>query len=216
MTWPRRSPQQGRTDHHRVHDAGAAVVEAALVAPLVIVVLLGVVESALAWRDHVALVDAAGEAARVASLHPSTIAGWAPVPTGFTGVAAVMAAVSDGLGTARRESLERIVVFTPTGPAGRAAIEQMPEQCRTSPTVSTSDRCVVLVGDDLTGLGTSPEAPCGGSCPWRQSAVGGERPSHVGVYVLMRRQWIVPGLGSAPVSEVAVVVPLEGGSHAGG
>jgi hypothetical protein len=184
------------------------------VAPLVIVSLLGVMESALAWRDEVALVDVAGEAARVAALHPSAIEGWTPAPAAYTGVAAVVGAIRDGLGTTRWQSLERIVVFAPAGPAGQAAIDQVPDQCRLSPTANPTDRCVVLGADDLADGGASAVAACDGSCPWRQMAADGTRPSHVGIYVRMRRPWIVPGLGPGPASEVAVLVPLEGGSRA--
>jgi hypothetical protein len=214
MIWPRRTHQRGHAGHHRLPDTGAALVEASLVAPLVLVALLGVFESALAWRDQVVLVDVAGEAARVAALHPSTIEGWAPAPSVYTGVSAVVAAVRDGLGTTRSQSLERIVVFAPAGPAGRAAIDQMPEQCRSFSAANPSDRCVVLGIDDLTGVGAAAAASCDGTCPWRQLAPDGTRPRYVGVYVRMRRQWIVPGLGHRPASEVAVLIPLEGGSRA--
>jgi hypothetical protein len=192
-----------------------AVVEAAVAAPLVLVALLGVVESALAWRDQVALVDATTEAARAAALHPSTITGWTPMPSMFSGITGMVSAVTDGLGTTRSADVERLVVFAPTGPAGRPAIDQMPESCRLSAQVTAMDRCVVIEPHVLAGGEIPPEVLCaGGDCPWRQPAIDGTTPGYVGVYVRMRRQWIVPGLGAGEVSEAAALAPVEGGIRA--
>lgn len=196
----------------RGSESGMAVVEAALVAPLAIVALFGVAEAALAWRDHVALADATGEAARVAALHPSSIAGWTPVPSMFSGESAVINAISAGLGSARSAVLERAVVFVPTGPVGSAVIDQVPPRCRTSDVVEVSDRCVIIGPEAFDAVPTSGLARCGGDdCPWRQPAIDGTSARYVGVYIRMQRRWLVPGLGAAGVQEFAVLAPMEGG-----
>ncbi len=209
MSWWRRAVV---SRSRRSHEAGAAVVEAAVVAPLVMLALLGVIESALAWRDQVALVDAAGEAARVAALYPSTIPGWTPEPSAFTGVEAVVAAVAGGIGPTRAASVERIVVFTPDGPGGRSAVDAVPDRCRNDTEVEASDRCVI-VGSGGSSAGNLA-ADCGGGCVWRQPDADGVRPRYVGVYVRMHREWFVPGLGAAGTSEAAVITALEGGGRA--
>lgn len=213
---------QRRTDKDRASryvsprgpESGTAVVEAALVAPLLIVALFGVAEAALAWRDHVALADATGEAARVAALHPSSITGWTPVPSMFSGEAAVITAISAGLGSARSAVLERVVVFVPTGPVGSAAIDQVPPRCRTADVVEVSDRCVIIGPEAFAAVSTSGLPRCGGDdCPWRQPAIDGTSPRYVGVYIRMQRLWLIPGLGAAGVQEFAVLAPMEGGSR---
>lgn len=193
------------------------MVEAAIVAPLVMLALLGVIESALAWRDQVALADAAGEAARVAALYPSAIPGWTPEPAVFTGMDAVVAAVAGGIGPTRAASLERIVVFTPDWPGEGSAIDAVPERCRNDAEAGATDRCVIVgsvgpsTGSPSTG---SLAADCGGSgCVWRQPDAEGVRPRYVGVYIRMHREWFVPGLGPAGPSEAAVITALEGGGR---
>ena len=210
MSWWRRAVA---SHSRRSHEAGAAVVEAAMVAPLVMLALLGVIESALAWRDQVALVDAAGEAARVAALYPSTIPGWTPEPSAFTGVDAVVAAVAGGIGPTRAASVERIVVFTPDGPGGRSAVDAVPDRCRNDTEVEVSDRCVI-VGSGGSSAGNQAADCGGGGCVWRQADADGVRPRYVGVYVRMYREWFVPGLGAAGTSEAAVITALEGGGRA--
>jgi len=197
-------------------ETGAAVVETALVVPLVIVALLGVFETAFAWRDQVALVDAAAGAARVAALHPSTIPGWATDPSEVTGIPAVVAAARDGLGSVRAGSLEHVAIFAPAGPPGRPAIEQLPDRCRTSLEVSVTDRCVGLGADVLGGVAPLAASCEAVECPWRLNAPDGTNPRAVGVYLRLRRNSVVPGLGLSPVTEVAVLVPLEGGSGVAG
>lgn len=214
MSWWRRAVV---SRSRRSHEAGAAVVEAAVVAPLVMLALLGVIESALAWRDQVALVDAAGEAARVAALYPSTIPGWTSEPSAFTGIEAVVAAVAGGIGPTRAASVERIVVFTPDGPSGRSAVDAVPDRCRNDTEAGVADRCVI-VGPGGSGAGNQA-ADCGGgggggSCVWRQADADGVMPRYVGVYVRMHREWFVPGLGAAGTSEAAVITALEGGGRA--
>ena len=54
----------------RAHDTGAAAVEAAIVLPLLLVMLLGIVEVAMLLRADVGLTSAARSAARVASAEP--------------------------------------------------------------------------------------------------------------------------------------------------
>jgi hypothetical protein len=201
--------------HQRPGDSGVAVVEAAVVVALVVATLLGVFETALAWRDQVALVDAATGAARIAALHPSTLGGWQSGSPPATGLTAVVAAVGDGLGGIRAASLEHVAVFAPTGPSGRAALDQVPERCRGSADITHVDRCVALGPDLLAGMANAPFDTCSaGDCPWRQPAADGTGPTSVGVYIRIRRNWLVPGLRSAAVSEVAVLVPIEGGSRA--
>jgi hypothetical protein len=55
-----------------VHERGQATVELALVLPVLVLALLAVIQVGLVVRDHLALVHAAREAARAASVDPDS------------------------------------------------------------------------------------------------------------------------------------------------
>jgi len=185
-------------------DAGVAVVEAAVVTPVMVALLLGVVHVAVGWRDAVLASDAVAEAARTASLHPG-VGGRA------TDTAAVLGTLNDALGTMSAGAVERVVVFRPVGVPGAPALERVPGSCRNAEPaapVANGDQCTVVdLGRRQWGsLGQAPGGPCdAGGCVWRVPAGEGT----VGVYLRYRRRMTVPGL-SAGVREVAAIAPLEG------
>lgn len=87
-------------------ERGSAVVEFALVLPLVLVVLLGIVEVAVVARSEIQLVHAAREGARQAAAHPDT--------------RKAAAAVRSSLGPAGDSA--RITVKRPSNVGGRATV----------------------------------------------------------------------------------------------
>jgi hypothetical protein len=185
-------------------ETGTAVVEAAVVTPIMVILLLGVVHVAVGWRDAMVAADAVAEAARTASLHPGV--GGQAVDTGD-----VLDTLNDALGTMSVDSVERVVVFRPVGVAGAPALERVPGVCRGAGEaipVTTGDGCTVVDlgrrqwGDADQGV----DASCGsGGCVWRVATGEGA----VGVYLRYRRRITIPGL-PAGVGEVAAIAPLEG------
>jgi hypothetical protein len=198
-------------------DRGVAVVEAALITPLVVVLVVAVLELGVAWRDRVAAGDAAASGARVAALYPSTVPGWlepgVPAPTG---TAAVVDAVTDALGAVPVTSVSWVVVFTPTGPPGASALDRVPAGCRQGGMPLAGQQCVVIRPDTSTPGEPWPTAAvaCGpGQCEWRDDPITGQRSDEVGVYLRLGRNWLTPGINGVDVVEVAAIAASEGVGH---
>jgi hypothetical protein len=186
-------------------DTGTALLETALIGPLVAIVLLVVFEGGLAWRDHAAATDAVATGARAAALHPSS-----RVDGGPAGLATVVASVRDALASVPGSSLERLVVFVPDAGAP-SALPGVPAGCRGG-VPAPGDRCVVVDPASWAAWSTLPECEGGASaCPWRQLWQQPGAAGRVGVYLRMRRHWSLVGLGPAGTTEVAALAPLEAG-----
>jgi hypothetical protein len=191
----------------RSDDPGAAVLETALVAPLVVLLLLVLAEGALTWRDHAAATDAVGAAARAAALHPPT-----RLVRGQGGLAAVLTAAQDALATVPGRTVERIVVYAPetgSGPAG--ALARVPAGCRHGDGPLPGERCLVLVSPTTSAGEPAHPSDCGEpvNCPWRFAWPSPDRPAEVGVYLRLRRSPLLVGMAGGSGVEVAAVSALE-------
>ena len=56
---------------HPAHERGANVVEAALVIPLLVIILIGVVDMGRAYYTYISIINAAREGARWGVMHPT-------------------------------------------------------------------------------------------------------------------------------------------------
>lgn len=195
-------------------ESGSAIVEAALATPLVIVLLVATVSVGLIWRDQLVVDEAAATGARVASLHPSTIAGlFPPGHTPAAGSAAILDAVAGSLGAVPLQAVERVVIFVPGGPPTRPGIDRIPPGCQHGH-ISTPDCVTAVAVESDTGvrLETAGGDCDPGACGWREPKADGGPPSEVGVYVAVRRGWLGSGTQTRIVESVAVV-PTEGARH---
>jgi hypothetical protein len=125
-------------------ESGAVAVETALVMPLILAVLFGIVEVSLLIRDHVAITSAVRVGARIASASPGAGAGicetgpTAP-PCTSTSSPALAQAAADAIqraGSAMpKDSIEYILVYKANvqGFPGAAGNTTMPSSCNGIP-----------------------------------------------------------------------------------
>jgi len=191
-------------------ERGAALVEAAIVTPLVAAAVAAVVVVAVLWRDQLAVADAAAAGARTAALYPSATAddvSYRGVSLG-PGTPRVLAAVAVALGGVPNAAVERVVIFgLPAGPPPTAA--GVPRGCRHGDGPAAGDACVVFDASALADPGAVPGCSPG-ACAWR------DRPgvAVVGVLVRVRHPKSLGGLVPAPTLERVALASLEGGPDA--
>jgi hypothetical protein len=193
-----------------VTDAGAAMLETALVTPLLALLLLAVFDGSLAWRDHAAATDAVAAGARVAALHPTDRL---EAPTGD--LDAVISVVRDSLAGTPAPAVERLVIYAPEpGPGAASSVERVPVGCRHGSQPGLVDQCLVIDPAVVRGDGGGWLTPtCTGgphACPWRRAWSSGI-PRQVGVYLRLRRVSPLAGIAPGATVEVAAVAALEAG-----
>lgn len=195
------------TTDRRRGDAGAALVEAVVVTPLVVAMVTALVVVAVLWRDQLAVDHAAAAGARAAALYPA-VRGDADLPDRSSipaGTPLVAASVARALGGVPLQSVERVVVFgAPLG--AEDSPDAVPAGCRTGSGAAVDEPCVVLGPEALADPAAAPA--CGrGACVWRDAP----GVAVVGVLVRLRRPGPLGSLMSAPGIEGVALAPLEGG-----
>jgi hypothetical protein len=222
-----------RASSSRLHgDEGAVIIEAALVAPVLLILLLGVFEYGVVFRDLLGASDAADTGAKYGAIQGPDLARLTAADGSEIGMVApdytIMLNTRAGLAGVSPSAIDRIVVFK-AGPSSRGTpAEQVPEACKTS-TVSIAGVCNVYLqprafreieagnlayfdGDALAAAG---QCPGFASCGWRPSArEDGPDPriiDYLGVYIRLERE-VITGIIPVPRTlEVAAVHRLEPG-----
>ncbi len=123
----------------RCDERGAAMVEVAMVALLLVTLLAGALDYGMAWRTGLAVNEASRTGARVGSAQGVDVHSDYNILTGLRSALAS----SGQLGR-----LERVVIFRSDGPDGR-----VPADCTTT-LGSTAEPCNVLTGDQVRALPT--------------------------------------------------------------
>lgn len=193
----------------RAAQRGAVAVETALVTPVLIVVLLGIIELPMLVRDYVAVTSAARTGARVGSAAPS--ASGPSVASGFSQIAA------DAVGRSGRSlpagSLKAVLVYKANSDGFPGGLSSLPSTCG-----GISD-CVTLTWSDVAGAFTVS----GGS--WPSSTVNACFPGNVdalGVGVIAEHKFFNGLIGSTMTMSDHAVMDFEpmpvgrcaSGSHA--
>jgi hypothetical protein len=111
------------------------MVESALVSPLFLVLVFGVLEFGLAYRDTLTVGDAATDGARAGAIQGPDV-----TPQGETADYSIVDTVRDGLAGLDPGKVEAIVIYK-AGPAtDGSALSQVPSSCKDGSS-STSDHC---------------------------------------------------------------------------
>ena len=203
------------TARRRASQRGAVAVETALVTPVLLVVLLGIVELPMLVRDYVAVTSAARTGARVAASEPGCTPSLAtgvicpgadPAPFGQLAANAV-----DRNGSALpAESIRYILVYKANAQGYPGALSSMPTSC------AGISSCLAYTWNAATGAFVRS----GGS--WSRATVNACFPSNVdsvGVQVVADHEFLSGLLGtSMTMSEHAVMSfePLKVGTCASG
>jgi hypothetical protein len=195
-------------------DEGVATLETMLVAPVIFLLVLGIFEFGLVYRDMLTVSNAAGDGARTAS-----VLGPRPTESGVNGDFAILTAVRNSLGSVPVESINRIVIFRAGPPTDGSAVSQVPAACRTFG--SQPGVCNVYdPGNAFAALDAGDnsffECGLGGAACWwpphqRRNGPRVQDIDYVGVYIRMHRPYITGLFGQSLTLEEAVVFRLEPG-----
>ncbi len=170
----------------RDQEAGAVLVEMVIVLPFLLLMVLGMLEMGLAWRDSATVNQASRQGARVASNLGDN------ADADLEALLSVMSILQGEDGT-----VEYVVIYDASG-SGR-----VPVACESA---SVPGSCNHYTAAELANLVTSPPTntnlfQCGGpSVDWCPSARSTQLASidHIGVYVKVNRSWVTnifPGDG---------------------
>jgi hypothetical protein len=205
---------RGPTDWRRAR--GAALVEVAIVVPIVLAVLFVILDFGIVFRDQLTLEDAVNDAARAGSIMgPDTTV------EGANGDYEVISTLREGLGSIDPGAIERIVVFKGSEPDGDSPESQVPTACKDG-TPAPGDVCNVYPVQDAflaaqegdVAYFNCPANPGSPACSWipedRDDGPDPAEIEYLGVWVKLRTDRFI-GLAGPSYVERAAVVRLEPG-----
>lgn len=187
-------------------DGGAVLVEAALITPLFVYLLFGILEFGGAFRDYLTTSNAASSATRAASIWGSSID--ADYQT--------MRAVQKASTAMPLSQIDYIVVWKATG-----SEDTVPAACREAPTANGGTASSPAIGACNRYSGSHISAPsstwtCSGSDPIRHYCPTGRRvsldgagPDYLGVYVSVTHPWVTGLFGSSITMSEQSITKLE-------
>lgn len=196
-------------------ERGTALVEIAIVVPIVLGVLFVILDFGIVFRDQLTLEDAVNDAARAGSIMgPDTTV------EGANGDYEVISALREGLGSIDPSAIERIVVFKGRDPDGDSPESQLLPACKdgtSQPAVCNvypvQDAFLAVQESDLAyfDCAARPSSP---ACSWRpedrDDGPDPEEIEYLGVWVKLRTDRFI-GLAGPAFVERAAVVRLEPG-----
>lgn len=116
-------------------DRGTALTESAFVAPVVLLLIFGILEFGPLFRDYLTLGDAVADGARIGSaLGPDTAKIDPTNPASATATADyfIVRAALQSTSSLNVDDLDRIVIFDAGPPSSGAPLDQVPRACKTS------------------------------------------------------------------------------------
>jgi len=201
-------------------DGGVALVEAALITPVLMVILLGMLDTAYMYRDYLTVGDAVAEGAKVGAIQ-----GNKTTATGASADYTIISTMRMDLATIRPADIDRIVVYKAGPSSFGTPLNQVPAQCKTSsgPVANTCNIYVPLVAFYQVQIGNADYFKClaGGqpACGWNptDTAARADGPtpydiSYLGVYAKMNHKNVTGLLGASRTIEIASISRLEPGN----
>jgi hypothetical protein len=211
-------------------EAGTALTETALLAPIFVVILFAIIEFGLVFRDTLSIGDAVSDAARWEAVQgpdpreiefPEGSGDFYQVSADYSAVRAVREATS-GI---RPEEIDRIVVYKVDAVDLRqdlSAVALVPDACKTGNSSSTANSCnmypakeaflAVQEGQtDYFECDTGTERACGWDPFARNDGPAAAAIDYVGVYVKMRHDFVTGLFGKSYDFDRAKILRLEPG-----
>lgn len=190
--------------NRRRGDRGVSMVEAAIVLPLIVLLLLGTVEGGFAYRDGNVLARAVDQSSRAGSR----------VATGDYADYEALRSLDVGLGALSASSVERVVIFD-AGPTGGS----VPSGCLTIARPDTLDPVGVsgvcnvyspsqVDGDAPASFGNCSTTWDAAFCPASRTR-DGETPTRLGVFVELRFDMVTHALPTSMRLTRTAVYVLE-------
>ncbi|MCC5951970.1 MAG: pilus assembly protein [Acidimicrobiia bacterium] len=208
----------------RFDDRGSAVIEAALVSPIVLILLLAVFDYGLLFRDYLTMGDAVGDATRAGAVQgnrPAFIDDGSGNQVGVTADFVIASTMRQGLVGLPIESITGIVVFRAGGPALGSPLEQVPDVCKNGSS-SVGAACNYYNARDAfeaVAAGDGSFFQCtggsGSACGWppgtREDGPSVMDIDYLGVYLEIDRSFVTGIVGDEQNLEYAAIQRLEPG-----
>jgi hypothetical protein len=190
--------------------------EAALVSPIFILVIFGVFEFGIAYRDILAVGDATTDAARVGAIQGPDV-----TPEGETADYSIVRALRDGLAGLKPANLQSILVFKAADSTVGSAISQVPSACKSGPS-NTTLKCnfyrptdgyiAVQDGDvDYFKCLRVGDPACGWNPVTRVDGPTTADVEFLGVYIRYKHDYVTGFFGRTFTIERASIMRLEPG-----
>jgi hypothetical protein len=199
----------------RFDDRGAGLIETALVTPVFLLLVFGILEFGLVFRAYLAVGDTASEGARVGAIQ-----GPDPTTAGANADFSIVKAVRENTASLELDSIERIVVFRGAPSSAGAPLDQVPDACKDGASVAGS--CNVYPARAsfyAVQEGDTDYFDCsagGLSCAWDPSTRNnGPRVAdieYLGVYIRYRHPFATGLFGNELNLEAASILRLEPGT----
>lgn len=180
-------------------DRGAAIVEAAIYTPVLLLLLFGILEFSLAFRSYLTVSNGTRDASRTATVMGDAADADLQI---LEAVEASMAAVPDS-------SIERIVIWRATGPD-----DDVPAGCAAGSSSTGGSRpCNVYTPADFdrpaSDFGCGADAPDRFWCPSdRESALSGP-PDYVGIWIRVDHGFVTGLFGSTTTITDRTILRIE-------
>lgn len=213
-----------RSSRRLAGDTGAALLEAAVIGPLFIVVVLSILEYGLVYRDYLTASDAVASAARTGGVQGNDL-----TTASQTADYSIVRSMRDSLASLDYSNVDRMVVFKAAGPDSGSPVSQTPAACRTGSSSSSASQCnlyfaspafgAVQYGDD-NYFECNPTAGDVVACGWDPTTrsngdgTGGStvgEPDYLGVYVKIDHKMISGIFGDEFTIEDASIYQIEQG-----
>jgi hypothetical protein len=203
-------------------EAGVAILEAALVAPVVLLLVLAIFEYGLVYRDYLTIGDSISEGARTGAIVGTDV----DPETGESADWYIVSAIRQSSAVVDFESIDRIVIFQPDSdnPTRESPLSLVPEACRTSTVSLSASNCNVYIPsqafaaiesgdvDFFRCAGTGPA--CGYDPTDRtkrndEPGDGWSRARYIGVYIDLDREMVTGLFGREFRVEDASIALIE-------
>lgn len=201
----------------RTDDRGTALLEMAIISPVFIALLLGILEFGMVFKTYITVSDTVLDAARIGAVQ-----GPNPTTTGGTADFSIMQSVRNSTGGIPVGDIQRIVVFR-AGPAGAGSpLEQVPQACKSS-AASVPGLCnvydpyqaflAVQSGDqDYFACISAGDPACGWDPDSRNDGPSAAAIDYLGVYVEVDHEMVTGLYGSIRDMDAAAIQRLEPGT----
>lgn len=206
----RRRPLRRRAD-----DRGASMLEMALVTPVFLLVIFGILEFGLAFRSYLAVGDTASEGARIGAIQ-----GPDPTTDGNNADFSVLKAIRENTASLELEAIEKIVIFRGLPASAGSPLNQVPQACKDGD--ASMAGCNIYPAREAfyaVQEGDGEFFECGASsyaCGWDPSTRNnGPRVAdieYLGVYIRYEHPFTTGLFGSDITLESASILRLEPGT----
>jgi len=191
-------------------DRGAILAEAALITPVFIALIFGIIEFGGAFRDYLTVANSASQGTRMAAIQGNTAtADWT-----------ILQAVKKASGAMPQSQIDRIVIFKATG-----ASSTVPPICKTASSGNSTvgTECNIFLPADIA-LGTMPVTwVCPGTASQASNPIAywcatnrkvnvagsGGPPDYVGIYIQTTHPWVTGLFGRNVTLSDTSVTQLE-------